>query len=316
MGVVPAARPVTRQASPRSLDRALGALYGLAIGDALGMPMQGMARGQARRILGSPPGFREAPDGSVARGLPAGSITDDTMQAVIVGNLLVRGHGVIAPRELAHALSVWARELEAQGQADLLGPSTKRALAAVEAGADPLEAGRGGTTNGAAMRITPVGIANPLGRLVDAVVEADRVTHDTPIAHAGAGVVAAMVSCGVDDLGFDDAVAAAVEIAARFGFEDLFAEPSSARTGVETAESVPAAFAVARRHPDDAWAACVEAASLGGDTDTMAAIAGAMVGAHVGLRGLPPPAVELVRQVNGLESFEPLAASLLALRSR
>ena len=280
------------------------------------MPMQGMPRERAMQILGSPPGFRGAPADSVAHGLPAGSVTDDTMQAVIVGNLLVRGHGVIAPRELAHALSAWARELEADGQADLLGPSTKRALAAIEAGTDPLEAGRGGTTNGAAMRITPVGIANTIGRLAGAVVEADRVTHDTPIAHAGAGVVAAMVSCGVDAVGFDDSVTVAVEIAGRFGFADLFAEPSSERTGVETAESVPAAFAVARRHPDDAWAACVEAASLGGDTDTMAAMAGAMVGAHAGLRGLPRDAVQLVRQVNRLEMLEPLAAALVALRSR
>ena len=46
-----------------------------------------------------------------------------------------------------------------RGSLDLLGPSTKRAVAAVLAGVPPEEAGAAGATNGAAMRIAPVGIA-------------------------------------------------------------------------------------------------------------------------------------------------------------
>ena len=51
--------------------------------------------------------------------------------------------------------------MRARGSLDLLGPSTKRALTALLAGADIDQAGRFGVTNGAAMRITPVGIATP-----------------------------------------------------------------------------------------------------------------------------------------------------------
>ena len=46
-----------------------------------------------------------------------------------------------------------------RGSLDLLGPSTKAALEELRAGAEPGTTGRTGTTNGAAMRVTPVGIA-------------------------------------------------------------------------------------------------------------------------------------------------------------
>ena len=280
------------------------------------MPVQELDGARAKAILGSPPDFRDGPhDNPIARGLPAGSITDDTMQAVIVAELLVEGSGVIVPRALADALMRWERGMSRRGRGELLGPSTRRALAALKLGQDPSVAGASGTTNGAAMRITPVGIATPQDRLLEAVVEVDRVTHDTPIAHAGAAVVATVVSAGVDGAGFEEAAPLALEAAGHFGFAELVEKASDFRTGVETAESVPTAFAIARLHQDDAWAACGHAASLGGDTDTIAAMAGAMVAACTGMAALPAQAVRKVREVNDLD-FEPLVDRLLALRRR
>ena len=49
-------------------------------------------------------------------------------------------------------------------------------------------------------------------------------------------------------------------------------------TSLATQESVPAAFAVLAAVPDDPWQACRLAASLGGDCDTIAAMAGAVAG--------------------------------------
>ena len=142
-------------------DRARGALYGLAIGDALGMPTQMLSRRQIVERWGPLlTGFEAAPDDHpIAAGMPAGAVTDDTEQAVLLGRLLVDGNGRVDPGELAAALLGWEREMAARGSLDLLGPSTKRALTAVQAGAPPTETGRYGDTNGAAMRITPVGIA-------------------------------------------------------------------------------------------------------------------------------------------------------------
>jgi ADP-ribosylglycohydrolase len=298
------------------LDRALGALYGLAIGDALGMPAQEMSRERAQAILGSPPDFRDGPDDNlISRGLPAGTITDDTMQCLVLAEQLIRGNGQLDPIAFADALIEWQEQMADRGRADLLGPSTRRALAALVAGEDPARTGRGGTTNGAAMRITPVGIANTLDRLHDAVIAADRLTHDTAVAHAGAAVVATVVSAGMDGATFDEAAPLAIRAARQFGFGELYERPGSFATGVETAESVPTAFAIARLAGGDVWRACTAAVELGGDTDTIAAMAGAMVGACVGLARLPADAVLKVREVNDLD-LEPVARGLLDLRER
>ncbi|HVT68068.1 MAG TPA: ADP-ribosylglycohydrolase family protein, partial [Trebonia sp.] len=144
-------------------DRARGALYGLAIGDALGMPTQLMSRERITERWGPLlSGFEPAPPGHpIAAGMPAGAVTDDTEQAVLLGRLLARGP--VDPRELAAALVAWEQEMEERGSLDLLGPSTRRALSAVAAGTPPEEAGATGDTNGAAMRIAPVGVAVSAG---------------------------------------------------------------------------------------------------------------------------------------------------------
>ena len=90
----------------RRQDRARGALYGLAIGDALGMPTQLLSRQQIVDRWGPLlTGFEAAPDDhEIAAGMPAGAVTDDTEQAVLLGRLLVAGRGRVDPGELAAAL--------------------------------------------------------------------------------------------------------------------------------------------------------------------------------------------------------------------
>jgi len=71
-------------------SRALGALCGLAIGDALGMPTQSLPRAEVVARYGPlVSGFRPGPAGHpLAAGLPAGTVTDDTEQAVLLAGLL------------------------------------------------------------------------------------------------------------------------------------------------------------------------------------------------------------------------------------
>jgi ADP-ribosylglycohydrolase len=328
----------------RPQDRARGALYGLAIGDALGMPTQMLSRRQITDRWGPVlTGFEAAPDDHpIAAGMLAGAVTDDTEQAVLLGRLLVAGRGRVDPGEMATALLGWERAMAARGSLDLLGPSTKRALQAVQDGTPPAEAGRYGDTNGAAMRVTPVGIATASGpgsALVDHVQQASLVTHNTSIALAGAAAVAAAVSAGID--GADVATATTAGIAAaRLGAQrghwtagaDVAARidwaanlvagarpPRAAEviytlvgTSLATQESVPAAFAVLAAVPGDPWQACLLAASLGGDCDTIAAMAGAIGGACHGLAAFPPDAIKTM-DGHGLELAE-LADSLLQLR--
>jgi ADP-ribosylglycohydrolase len=83
-------------------------------------------------------------------------------------------------------------------------------------------------------------------------------------------------------------------------------------TSLATQESVPAAFAVLSAVPGDPWRACLLAASLGGDCDTIAAMAGAIGGAVHGLAAFPPYAVKVI-DAQGF-ALAGLADSLLALR--
>jgi ADP-ribosylglycohydrolase len=334
------------------LTRARGALYGLAIGDALGMPTQMLSRAEIVRRWGPLlPGFEPAPPGHpIAGGMPAGAITDDTEQAILLARLLVKGRGTIDPHELAAALTEWERAMAERGSLDLLGPSTKRAVAAILAGVPPEEAGATGTTNGAAMRIAPVGIAvsvalhdsTPnlrLSTLVDRTVMASCVTHNTGVALAGAAAVAAAVSAGVSGATIAEATAlgiqaassaarrghwvAGADVAARIEWAtSLVASHAQAEaaeliytlvgTSLATQESVPAAFAVLAAVPADPWRACRMAASLGGDSDTIAAMTGAIAGACHGAGSFPPAAIAAI-DAQGL-GLAALAGDLLALR--
>jgi ADP-ribosylglycohydrolase len=318
----------------QALERARGALYGLAIGDALGMPAQMMSRSDVVARWGPLlTGFEAAPPGHpIADGMPAGSVTDDTEQAVLLGRLLVRGNGEIDPREWATALARWEKEMAARGSLDLLGPSTKRALLAVQAGTPPQEAGRHGDTNGAAMRITPVGIAfSGRADVLDHVRQASVVTHNTPVAMAGAAAVAAAVSAGINGTDLPAAIDAAIsaagahdgDVAARIAWAAAQARnrtrpdvadfiTGEVGTSLATTQSVPAAFAVLSAVPDDPWQACLLAASLGGDADTIAAMAGAVSGACHGLHAFPGHAISTV-DAHGL-GLTDLADALYALR--
>jgi ADP-ribosylglycohydrolase len=274
--------------------------------------------------------------------MPAGAVTDDTEQAALIGWLLVEGQGRTEPGAVAAALLSWEREMAARGSLDLLGPSTKRALDAVANGTPPAQAGRHGDTNGAAMRITPVGIVAADGNLpalVDRVQQVSIATHNTTVALAGASAVAAAVSAGLDgaDVGAaTERAIAAAELGAQRGHwvagADVAArirwavdqvkgkQPEQAievintlvGTSLATQESVPAAFAVLAAVPDDPWRACLLAASAGGDCDTIAAMAGAIGGACHGLAAFPARAIENA-EANGLRLAE-LADSLLRLR--
>jgi ADP-ribosylglycohydrolase len=326
-------------------DRAAGALYGLAVGDALGMPTESLPRREIVARYG--PLLEEfqpgAPDQPLAPGLPAGTVTDDTEQALLLARLIIGGKGEIDEEDFARQLLAWEEDMRARGSLSLLGPSTKRALSALLAGTPLTEAGRDGTTNGAAMRVTPVGVATPAGDLdllLRRVVTASRVTHNTGVALAGAAAVAAAVSAGVAGATVPEAVGAAVtaarraaglgrwvaaaDVAARITWATglTAGRPASevldqvdllVGTSLATQESVPAAFAMLAAAPQDPWLAVRLAASAGGDTDTIAAITGAIGGACHGAAAFPEQARVTVSAVNGLQLDE-VTAGLLAVR--
>jgi ADP-ribosylglycohydrolase len=308
------------------------------------MPTQSMSRAQIATHYGRIETLVDAVAAQpIAPSRPAGTITDDTEQALLLARLLVEGRGRVDPRRFADALADWEADMAARGSVDLLGPSTRRAIARLRAGEPPETAGRDGTTNGAAMRIAPVGIAVPAAEpdaLLAAVVAASSVTHGTSTGIAAAAAVAAAVSTGVAGGDLGDALDAAEQAAAagaqhghltpgarvadRIGWARglvtgldgaAVADAVADEVGTSLAahESVVAAFALVAALGDDPLAALTTAAGIGGDTDTVAAICGAVLGARHGVAGLPADLVATVLRVNALD-LEPVADDLLALR--
>ena len=336
------------------LSRAHGALAGLALGDALGMPTQSMSPEQIRAVYGRITGLVDG-DASqpYAPGMPAGSVTDDTEQALLIASLIIRGRGSSSGRvalnavEFAHALLAWEDSMIERGSLDLLGPSTKAALERVRAGEDPLTVGGEGTTNGAAMRVTPIGIAvstEDPEAFVEAVWSSCRVTHATRQGFQSAALVAAAVSMGIDaarspslDLRSllwkavtyvdslpergawtpdPDVVAAtrrAMQLAVNPASSSLECLVEQVGTSVASAHAIPMAFALLARDPSPR--ALLDAANIGGDTDTIGAIAGAILGAALGGEVLPADSLSMIEEVSHL-GLPTVARELLELRDQ
>ena len=334
-------------------SRAYGALAGLALGDALGMPTQAMSPEQIRAVYGTITGLVDA-DASqpYAPGMPAGSVTDDTEQALLVASLLVRGRGTSSGRvaldagEFAHALLAWDDSMIERGSLDLLGPSTKAALERVRAGEDPLTVGGAGTTNGAAMRVTPIGIAMSTAdpeAFADAVWSSCQVTHATRQGFQSAALVAAAVSMGIDAVRSTtpdlrsllwkavtyvdslpergawtpdpDVVAAtrrAMQLVANPASSSLECLVEQVGTSVASAQAIPMAFALLARDPSPQ--ALLDAANIGGDTDTIGAIAGAILGAVLGFEVFVGRGLAQVELASHLD-LPSVALELLELRA-
>lgn len=328
-------------------SRAYGALAGLALGDALGMPTQAMSPQQIQMVYGQVTGLVDGDKSQpYAPGMAAGSVTDDTEQALLIASLLLKGHGSglnLDASEFSQALLAWEDSMIERGSLDLLGPSTKAALERVRAGENPLRVGGEGTTNGAAMRVTPIGIAASTSDrqlFADAVWSSCQVTHATRQGFQSAALVAAAVSLGIDAGAADvtDLLWKAVAfvrslpergawspepdvVAATHRALKLAAQPSSSLewlagqigTSVASAQAIPMAFALLARDPSPR--ALLQAANLGGDTDTIGAIAGAILGASLGVEVFDGYGLAQVEQVSQLD-LPIVATDLLALRDR
>ena len=318
--------------TPDLLSRVYGCMAGLAIGDAFGMPGQ-LTPEATRRAHGGPITDFVAPPPSDATGhagLRAGQVTDDTLAMLAVVRSVLRTGG-LTREAVAEDLVAWIDETDGLNL-PYVGPSTKRAITALKAGVSPSESGREGWTNGAAMRVAPVGFlhAPDLEATARAAVEASYPTHATSTATSGAAAVAcAVAACVSPETGLEDLIEAAcrgADLGETQGVDSIC--PSISRrirwavglvsdgrseddhlrdlydlvgTGMPTYEIVPSALAVLVMADGDPVRAIRLAANAGGDCDTLAAIAGAIAGAYRGIEAFPQKMLDTIEAVNGLE---------------
>lgn len=315
------------------LSKATGCLAGVALGDALGRATEFMTREQIREKFGWLDHFAAPLDAHPGFADPLGVITDDTEQTLIIARLLAIGEPLTAER-VADALVAWARDHNGLSS-PYLGPSTRRALARLIEGASPYETGKQGTTNGAAMRVAhPGDFDNALRDAVAASIP----THNTHNAlQAGAAVACAVAQAMTRDATIETIIAAAqdgarrgrkfgawswatpldkrIELAVRLArdaknLDDaLQALYDYVGVGLDPAESVASAIGIVVAARGEPMRAIFAGVNIGGDTDTIAAIAGGICGALRGIEALDARLVSEVERVNGL-NFTDIAGSL------
>jgi ADP-ribosylglycohydrolase len=279
-------------------DRIAGILLGTAVGDALGLPYEGLSPRRARRIFGPPPLRHRF-------FLGRGMVSDDTEHAVLVGRALLQepsDAGRFA-RALARGLRWWIVGMPAG-----VGLATLRASLKLWAGFSPEKSGVWSAGNGPAMRSALLGVCvgEDPDRLRAYVRASTRLTHTDPRAERGALLVALAAAAGstTGPTAFLAAARAALPDAdAELGgllslLEDHlgrgaapaeFAASLGLRRGVTgyVYHTVPICLYCWLRYPGDFRRAVEEVILLGGDTDTTGAITGAIAGASVGAAGIP-----------------------------
>lgn len=266
-----------------TLDRAVGAFVGLAVGDALGTTLEFTRRDSLQfhtEIIGGGP-FR----------VPAGAWTDDTSMALALATSLAE-RGRLDPADVAARFIAWWRSGDyswADGCFDI-GIATREALARVERTGDPF----GGSTdplsagNGSLMRLAPVvlphlGDAEAAAR--DAAVQS-RITHGAPEAVDACALFARLlvhaVATGEALADWPAGLEAAVAGAATAPSRPREAIASSGYV-VHTLEAALWAVGTTESFAD----AVIAAVNLADDADTVGAVTGQLAGALYGASAIP-----------------------------
>lgn len=264
-----------------SPDRVRACLLTGALGDAWGGPYEG---GPA---LGVAP-FPVAP-----------RLSDDTWLTLATCEAIVRMKGRILPEEIAKSFVSWYEA----GRLNGVGSATLKALRDLSAGAHWALSGASGefaAGSGAAMRIAPLAFfLDPrVDRDRQLIRDVSRITHRNDEAYAGAVAVVAAVRARIWSES-QDPIEEAISVTPDSALRDRLIEVQMLRepagvvavkfgTSGHAVDAVPIALYIARSLTSSSpEAALAEAAGVGGDTDTIASIAGQVMGA--GLEGTVLP---------------------------
>ncbi|WP_428493405.1 inositol monophosphatase family protein [Rhodopila sp.] len=284
-----------RVAEGQRLDRALGCMLGLVIGDSLGSQVEFETEETIRAA--HPDGVRELADSPVWKTL-AGQPTDDSELALALGRSLVRAGGY-DPEAAAAAYAHWYRS----GPFDI-GQTTALAFGAAaeasdQAGAARASASRDSQSNGSLMRIAPIGVwagdADEAARVADAD---SALSHPHPVCRAACAAFAAAIAAGIGGAGREGMVATALRVADAAGADaapvGVALRRAAGGDGVADFQRQMGWVLIALQNAffhlaggTGVEAALIETVGRGGDSDTNAAIAGALLGAADGRASLP-----------------------------
>jgi len=259
----------------------LGALVGTGIGDALGAPFEGCFRVSSEEIE------------TVAERLEVLTYTDDTHMMIGVAESLIRCRGFDG-EDMAHT---FARNFELEPYRGY-GPGPPHIFRLIRAGV---------YGNGSAMRVAPVGVLyhdNP-AMLKEVADKSSQITHAHQLGKEGAALQAYAIALATNlepssTLDRDDFLARLNNFMPQGIYREklnkvqaLLSQPDRGKVifelgnGIEAFNSVPTAIYSFLSQPHSFAQAVFSAISLGGDTDTIGAMTGAISGAYLGFDAIP-----------------------------
>ena len=318
-----AGREEMNEAATLSLtDRFRGCILGQAVGDAVAAPFEGMPAdaiyygfGSARKILAKPP-------------VDELVYTDDTQMMIGIAETLIALGGI----DEQHLCDAFVGNYD-PGRG--YGPGAREILEKVAAGGDWRELAKhifpgGSLGNGAAMRAAPIGLLfhGDLDRVEREAERSSVVTHTHPVGIDGARLIALATALAMRMSVFNgkrfyaELMARAkteefryqLSIASRLTLDDSVATLGNR---LEADQSVVTAIACFTSHPSSYVDAVGRALGLGGDVDTLAAMTGALVGAHLGIGAVPGHLLQLLENGSkGRDFLLRLATDLLETHQR
>jgi ADP-ribosyl-[dinitrogen reductase] hydrolase len=282
---------------PNRADRYRGALLGLAVGDALGVPVEGLPPGAHPPVADM--------KGAPAQGLPAGAWSDDTAMALCLAESLVTRQS-FDPRDQMERYLKWLRKghRSSTGYAFGIGGTIYRALTRFEETGEPFcgSTDPGTAGNGCLMRLAPVVLffGRDPAAAMEVASESARTTHGARACldacrYFGGLLVGALDGvpkaelltaryAPVPDAWTRHPLCPEVDAVAAGSFLDR--EPPAIRATGYVVETLEAAlWALART--DDFRSGVLKAVNLGGDADTVGAVFGQLAGAIYGAKGIP-----------------------------
>ena len=326
-------------------NRMKGALIGIAYGDAFGMPSEMWTPEMIKERFGKIEHFLPGhPENQISAKLVKGEVTDDTINSMLVLDMLCENHGKVDARLFIDKLTEWIAA--ASKSSTVVGPSTAKAIELIKSGVPMEQTGKGGTTNGGAMKILPIGLIAgmkkelDLQEVVDEVAEMCKPTHYTNLAISAACAIAAGGAAAIHgetdiekifsymkeaaDLGSKHGfVWGGPSISKRMDMGRWFADHGTEEealqnlydyvgTGLPSTESIPAAAVLFYMSKGDPLKCARYAANVGGDTDTMGAMACGICGAVMGAEVFPAEEVEMLERVNDID-FEELSEKVMGI---
>ncbi|MDE2717253.1 MAG: ADP-ribosylglycohydrolase family protein [Chloroflexota bacterium] len=300
-------------------DRARGVMLGLAVGNLLGLPMEGRSYREIDRWY--PEGVRDIDPREVRR-----PMDDDLAQAVDLGEALLGGGDYVG--EFGRRLVAWRRE---NGRG--IGITTDRVIGVLEAGHRPPDAARIAyeghpiAPNGGVMRCAPVALARirEPELLVRDSAATCVVTHYAPTSQWSCIVINAVIALLLK--GIEPGLSALIAAASEDGCPDMLGAalrdgiPSDVLESIASGVPVEEECSWLRRDQKlightlialqaGLWAAVTplgfeealrQVVEAGGDTDTNGAVAGAVLGARYGASGIPKRWTDVVPERDRIE---------------